>query len=372
MRLHAYTWNDFGAERSEIADDLLRSMAGDSLYPSVEAWLTKFRRLERPIPALVLVGPPGVWKSKTAQILSRFWGDRSAPSACRASQVLGRFSDPLLLNPVVWSDEHLARDERGRAQPERYRESISEVSHRVEPKGVAPVILHTALRHVISVNDLDLVFSREIEGDAVRATMDRFLVVRIDGTRMAAFEARWADTPELDALREGTPLLSHVQWLEQERACPDVGRFGIETHTDPDVLARAQFANDTLTLIMQVATDALLREAAASVPGQTGRCPIRVDGKRLRFVPRVLVELWSDARATRGFRGSAPTAAGVQRALEGAGFREVSGDGGPGGFVLSWPRYQQWLRLSEMYDVSEVAAAVKEISAACRQLPPGS
>lgn len=359
IKVAAYQWNDFAAVHHPIADELFRAMAGDR-YPALEAWLSKVRKLERPLPALVLVGAPGTWKSRTAQHLSRFWGDPDAPGACRASQVLGRFSGPLLSNPVVWSDESLATDERGRAQPERYRESISEIAHQVERKGLEPVILHSALRHVIAVNDIDLVFSREISGDAVRATMDRYLVVHIDADAVAAFETRWAGTPEIQRLRYGATMLEHVRWIETERAVPDQGRFGVATDTDPDDLARAKFRNDELNLILQVATDAVVDEAARSVPGQLERCPIAVVDGELRLRPRVISDLWPAARATRGQRGSQPTIERIGRVLDAAGFR--AGGGGPGGFRLDADMWVRWMRISEIYDPAAVLRALARAS----------
>lgn len=360
IRIAAYRWNTFEPTFHKIVDDLWRSMAGDK-YPTLEAWLTKFRALDKAIPALVLVGPKGVWKSKTSQTLSRFWGDPDAPTACRAQQVLGRFSAPLLSNPVVWSDENLAVDERGKEIPERYRESISERTHQIERKGIDPVTLHSALRHVISVNDLDKVFSREVHGDAVEATLDRYLVIDIDGERMRDFEARWAGTVELEALRGSgcVWMLEHVMWLEDHRAVPDMGRFCVETHTDPDVLRRARYRGDVLNLILQVATDALLAEAERSVRGDMSRMPLRLVDGQLRLAPRVVVNMWSEARATRGFRGSTPTIARVTEVLTGAGFR--AGDGGPDGFVFDAAEWGHWLRLGETFDVGAVQNALKRV-----------
>ena len=321
IQVRAYSWNEWPAVYHRCADELLRAMAGDR-YRLLEAWLFKVRDLDQALPALTLVGPPGTWKSRLSQTLSRFWGDRSAPTACRAEHVLRRFSGPLLGNPVIWSDEALALTEMGKSMPERYRESISELSHQIERKGQDPVTLHSATRHVISVNDEEKVFSVEVDSHSVEATIARFLVVRVDSERVMEFERRWERTRELGRLREGSSLLEHVRWLEENTVHVSEGRFFVATDTDPEMLRKARFADEVLTVCILIAIEALLLECKMSRPGALDRLPMFVDEEgTLRIAPARIAELWADSKATASSGLRKPTPARIGRTLTKAGFK---------------------------------------------------
>ena len=321
IHVGAYQWNDWPAVWHPIADEMLRAVCGLQ-YGRVEAWLHKFRDLDQPLPALTMIGSRGTWKSRISQTLSRFWGPPDAPTPCDASQVLNRFSGPLLSSPVIWSDEQLARSDTGRAIPEAYRRSITERVHAVERKGVDPVQLHTATRHVISVNDVDKVFGGEVDAASVEATIERYLIVQVDGDAVVTFETRWAGTAELGRLREGASLLEHVRWLETGVVHASAGRLFVATDTGADVLLQARFSDDTLSICMSIAIEALLGEGSHSVPGQLHRLPLVCDERgQLRMAPTRIVELWPDSKLAAGSGLRKPTTQKVGKLLAKAGFK---------------------------------------------------
>ncbi len=323
IQVPAYHWNSWEARYHQCADELLRALGGEQ-YWRLEAWLAKFTDLRQPLPALVLVGPRGVWKSRLAQILARFWSTSDAGNPCDAVQVLGRFSRPLLTSPVIHSDEAMARSESGKSIPEVYRRSIMSVVHQVEAKGVDPVTLHSAVRHIISVNDLDQVFGGgEVDAASVEATVERYLVIQIDAVAMAAWEARWAPYGEaLRALREGTPLLEHVAHLAAVSTYVGTCRLWVDTGTDRELLMRARFADDTLVMCMGIAVEALLAEPATSSPGQLARLPLVLDEQgHLRLSPGRIVDLWADSRLTAGSGLRKPTAQRVGQMMRKAGLK---------------------------------------------------
>lgn len=321
IHIPAYHWNDWAPIWHRVIDELLRAVAGDQ-YPKLEAWLSQSRDLEQPLPALTLIGERGTWKSRIAQSLSRFWGPSSVATPCSASQVLNRFSGPLLANPVIWSDEELARNETGRRIPEAYRRSISELVHAVERKGVDPVSLHTATRHVISVNDIDKVFGGEVDASSVEATIERYLVFQIAGERIRAFEAKWRNKPELDRARSGESILEHTRWLEENTSHESQGRLFVATDTDPELLLRARFSDDTLATAVNIAIDALFAETRLSVKGNIERLPLICDEQcNLRLSPVRIAALWSDSRLTAGLAIRKPTAQKLGRILQKAGFK---------------------------------------------------
>lgn len=365
INIPAYQWNDWAPRRHECADELLRAVGGEQ-YGRLEAWMGKLTDLRQPLPALVLVGPRGTWKSRIAQILSRFWGSAAAGSPSKATQVLGRFSRPLLDNPVVHTDEIMARAENGRAIPEIYRESISSTVHTVEAKGVDPVTLHTALRHVIAVNDLDQVFGGEVDATSVEATVERYLVVPTRAGPMAEFETRWAGTVELDALREGTPLLEHVAWLAQTSTYVGTCRLWVDTGTDRDTLMRARFSDDTLTVLVNIGIAALLGETGASHPGQLHRLPLVLgeDGL-LRYSPTRAIEAWPTSSLTVGSQLRKPTSAKAGKLLNKAGFKadplERASNSKWKAWVVDHELLKAFLAVEDTYTWDEIGCACEMV-----------
>lgn len=369
MAIHvpAYHWNEWAATRSQAADELLRALGG-SQYPRLEAWLAKFTDLRQPLPALVLVGPRGVWKSRLAQILSRFWASRHVGQPCDATQVLGRFSRPLLTCPVIHSDEAMAKSEAGRAIPEVYRTSITSTMHQVEAKGVDPVSLNTATRHIISVNHLDQVFGGEIDAASAEATAERYLVVEIDGGAMAAFEQRWEPYYEgLTALREGTPVLEHVAWLASTSTYTGTCRLWVDTGTDLELALRARFSDECLTICLTIAIEALLAEPATSNPGQIARLPLVLDeAGQLRLSPARIVGMWSDSKVAAGSAVRKPTAQRVGQMLQKAGLK--SDPKARASHSRQWKAWgvnhdtlRQFLHVEGTHDWSEIEQACETI-----------
>ena len=367
IHVPAYHWNDWTARYHQITDELLHYMAGGQ-YDRLEAWLSKFRDLLQPLPALTLIGPHRVWKSRTGHTLARFWGSREAGNPCDASQVLNRFSGPLLSNPVIHSDEQLAQSEMNKPIPAAYRRSITERVHAVERKGVDPVTLHSATRHIISVNDIDRVFGGgEVDAASVEATIERFLVIQVDAPAVAVFEKRWEGTAELDALREGTPLLEHVRWLEENRQHASTCRLWVETGTDPELLLQARFANDTLATCMLIAIHALLNETKTSHPGQLARLPLVCDKHgQLRLSPSRIVDLWPDSKLAAGSGLRKPTSHSVHGLLKKAGFKINPNERAYNSrqwraWALQHERLREFLHVEESHTWSEIEDAVERV-----------
>jgi hypothetical protein len=321
IRLQAYKWIDWEPRFSACCDELLRVIGGNN-YSLLESYLYKFRDLDQPLPALTLVGTQGVWKSQIAQALSRFWGHRDAPTPCRPEKVLFKFAAPLLQNPVIWSDEKLASDRGEHGIPERYRESISERVHQVEMKGVDPLTLFSCTRHVISVNEEEKVFSAEVDASSVEATMIRFLVLRIRKRVIERFEEKWTGTDELERLREGSALLEHVRWIEENTEHASQGRFWVDTASDLDMVWRARFADETLNYCLMIALDCLIAEQRHSVPGQVDRLPLVCDSEgQLRISPDRINAAWGDSDVVAGSRVKKPAPTTIGRYLIKAGFK---------------------------------------------------
>ena len=357
--MQAYKWCRYDAVYHEVADELLHAVAGEH-YPLLEAYLSQFRNLDQPLPALSLVGPRGIWKSRICEILSMFWTTPLAASPGKASKIMRRFNEHLLENPVIWSDEKLATSEHGRAQPEEYRQSITDRTHQVEPKGVKNCTLISAVRHVISVNDDEKIFSSEVDADSVEATMERFLLLYPDPDLVAAVERKWYKTPEMARLRAGKSLLEHIRWIEENRAYESRGRLFVKPHTEAQVLLRARFADDTIQYIWQVALEALEAEQGASHKNQLQRLPLVCDEEgQLRMSPGRVHSLWSSSPVTSGIAIRKPSVQRIGRALEKAGFKVDKGERASRSKHKGWrvrhDTLKQFLKVSDYAGWSDLA-----------------
>lgn len=321
MCCQAYKWVEWPAVYHPIADELLRAVSGVH-YEQLEAYLTQFRNLDQPLPALTLVGGKNTWKSRICEILARFWSSRDASMYGDAEKVMDRFNDHLLVNPVIWSEEELAATYNGRPRPEAYRKSITGKAHQIEGKFLPLVTLKSAVRHVISVNDDSKVFSAEVDENSIYATMERFLLLYTSTSAVEKLEDEWRDTVEMDRLRSGETLLEHVRWLEENKTHASEGRLFVAPHTAAQVLLRARFSDDTLVYIWQLALDALERETGYSSKNQIKRLPLICDEEgQLRLSPGRVHELWGVSPITAGPSIKKPTTQRIGQILLKAGFK---------------------------------------------------
>lgn len=320
--LQAYRWINWEPVYHQIADDLLRAVAGKH-YDLLERYLYQFRNLDQTLPALTFIGPRSTWKSRICEILSRFWTTSYGPAPGKAEKIMTRFNGHLVKNPVIWSDERLAVTYQGQPQPEAYRESITDRIQTIEIKGVDGIAtLVSAVRHVIAVNNDDKIFSSEVDADSIYATMERFLLFYTDTDRIAEVEKAWLSTPEMDRLRSGESLLEHIRWIEENKDFESQCRLFVKPHTDAQVLLRARFSDDTLHYIWQVAISALDQEGSFSSPGQIQRLPLIKDSKgRVYISPGRIHDLWSVSKVTAGARVGKPSSQKIGQILTQAGFK---------------------------------------------------
>lgn len=351
----SYLWIDWEPKYHKIVDDLLHTVAGEDKINDLLAYFSQFRNLKIPLPALTLIGPAGVWKSRICEIVSRFWTDRGVSHSGTATKALGRFNDCLLRNPVVWSDETLAQNSIGKPQPALYRESITARVQHVEQKRMATCKLMSCVRHVVSVNNDEQIFSHEVDTDSIAATMTRFFMLYVKADAVKAFEERWFGTTELDELREGSPLLEHIRWIETNFKATSAGRLFIAPHTDSSVLLRARFSDEILVCIWQIVLESLANEARMSAPGTNPeRLPVTVDSEgHLRISPAKISALWADSKAVSGTYLRKPTAQRIGYLLTKAGFKSKEFDSfrqhpGATGWMVDLEILRDFLSIAEI------------------------
>jgi len=365
LYLKAYDWIAWEPKFHQIAEELLIAVAGlraEDLF----AYLSQFRNLNQPLPALTLVGGPGVWKSRIMEILGRFWTDKEVSHTNRAEHALAKHNTCLLKNPTIWSDEQLVKTPMGKDQPELYRHSITSRVQFIEPKGLPIVALKTAARHLVSVNRDSHVFSSEVDADSIVATMERFLLIHVNEPAVAAFEAKWAGTDELNVLREGSSLLEYIRFIEENTNFKSEGRLFVAPRVDMSVLMRSRFRNDMLNYLWQIALDAIDFETRTSVPGHIDRLPLVVDhlGK-LRISPGRLHKLWATSKVVAGSGLKRPTTQHIGHLLTQAGFKkhrnERATKAPTGGWEVNLNTFKDFMEVSEVMSWDDFVSACLKV-----------
>ena len=143
-------------EWSPEVDQWLRLFAGQS-YPHLELWLAYATDLDKPCAALFLEGPPGAGKSLLAKGVSRLWTENQPTTL---EQAMGSFNAALVGCPLVFADETMPKDFRGRARTAELRELI-QVTPAVEAKKPPGFHSKRAVRCIIAANNKHVWMGRE-------------------------------------------------------------------------------------------------------------------------------------------------------------------------------------------------------------------
>jgi hypothetical protein len=222
----------------ERVDTWLRKLGGEN-YPDLERWLScvTFTR-DEPLAALYLDGPPGCGKSRLATTMARVWGRTTSPSDYSRASV-ARFNATLTDCPLVFADEgiRVAGTDQYQAS-EVFRTLVSEMAHKIEPKGKEVQTLHAALRVLVAANGPDGVpFKKALDADGLSAITERILYIRVPrnpvpdpddpGSEVDSI-ALWFREQDARSLFDAVP--GHMLWLrdnvgEKLRNGKRTGRF---------------------------------------------------------------------------------------------------------------------------------------------------
>lgn len=200
----------------------LQMLAGEE-YHNLETWLSWITDLSRPSVALFLEGVPGSGKSLLAKGLARIW-TKNQPTSLE--QALGAFNDSLADCPLVFADEILPKDFRGRGRTGELREFIQSDQRPYKRKYLPDATLKGCARVVIAANNRGILEGEEnLTANDVSAIVGRFL--HIEAPREAADLLRLVDTTGWVA---GDLIAKHVLWIVQNVPKPSrTPRFLVES-----------------------------------------------------------------------------------------------------------------------------------------------
>ena len=225
---------DFDAKTMVVAGCPIRPRLRPERNMEVEAFLETFKsealldwlafapRLDHPCKALYLWGPPDTGKSFLAKCLARLW-TTGAPTT--GEDLVASFNSSISKCPLIFCDERLPEELRGRAGTERFRYEIqatdrplnAKFQHRASLKGALRFVLAANHDHMIEVNDT-------LTNDDIEGIRQRLEVVNIKDKDPQKFlhsmgyekTARWVSEDV---------FAKHVLWLRDTRQLT-LNRFG--------------------------------------------------------------------------------------------------------------------------------------------------
>lgn len=205
-------------ERSMEVEAFLETFQSEALLD----WLAFAPRLDHPCKALYLWGPPDTGKSFLAKCLARLW-TTGAPTT--GEDLVAAFNSAIAKCPLIFCDERLPEELRGREGTERFRYEVQATTRPLNAKFRDRGSLVGALRFVLAANHAHMIEVNDtLTLDDVEGIRQRLEVVHIRDSRPRDYlhnlgyerTARW--------VTEDT-FAKHVLWLRDTRPLM-LNRFG--------------------------------------------------------------------------------------------------------------------------------------------------
>lgn len=209
-------------------DAWLRLMGGQHAEALLN-WLAFSTDPGKPLVSLVLIGAKSTGKSLLAKGLANLWTNASPP---KFRSAIGDFNAELMRCPLVFADEDLPRDSRGRVRTAEFRAFLQEGRHSINAKYKQPVTLIGYPRLIVAANNENVLDfgSENLSPDDLAAIQERLFVLQVSESC-----AQYLEKCDVGEWVRTNAIAAHALHLAQERIGRYHGRFGlkIETATGP-------------------------------------------------------------------------------------------------------------------------------------------
>jgi hypothetical protein len=192
----------------------------------INAWLKYSADNSRPSAALCLFGAKGVGKSLLAHGISQIW-ECQAPTSLKT---VAQWTDRILNCPLLFADEEMPRDSRGRVNTAWIRELIQARAIPLERKYMPGATISGSVRLIVAANNPEILRTDDpLTADDIAALAERFIFIKCNPAAEALFKG-WAAadpaaTAQLTEYWASEGIARHVLWLAENYEHTPQGRF---------------------------------------------------------------------------------------------------------------------------------------------------
>lgn len=184
-------------------------------------WLASLPRLDEPCAALYLEGAPRTGKTLLACGAARLW---TTERPTELDEALGTFNEALAKCPLVFGDEAVPTDARGKLRTEAIREFVQARVRPLKRKFMPNATLKGCIRLVLAANNKGLLHTTDnLTEHDIEALVERFFYLPVNPEAAAYL----ADVGPLETKRwlEEDMITEHIHWLYENVDVPRTGRF---------------------------------------------------------------------------------------------------------------------------------------------------
>jgi hypothetical protein len=263
----------------------LLALAGAEKIHSLLSWIAAVTLLERPCTALFLTGHKNTGKGLLVEGLAKLWTEVGQPTPLE--DVLGTsFNGSQIRCPLVWADERLPTDHRGRVLNAELRQYIQARRRPLRRKFLPNADMLGAVRVVISANNERVLSTTEdLSNHDIGAIVDRYLHIP---TRVEAYHYL-RDTPH-NTWVEHDIIAQHALWLRDNYVWEPNGRFLVHS-ADNALHSRLISSAGVRSAVLQFCVGYLLHPEPLDNHARAQQL-IRIHDDRLLVITQALTLAW--------------------------------------------------------------------------------
>lgn len=270
-------------------------------------WLASLPRLDEPCAALYLEGAPRTGKTLLACGAARLW---TTERPTELDEALGTFNEALAKCPLVFGDEAVPVDARGKLRTEAIREFVQARVRPLKRKFMPNATLKGCIRLVLAANNKGLLHTTDnLTEHDIEALVERFFYLPVNPEAAAYL----ADVGPLETKRwlEEDMITEHIHWLYENVEVPRTGRFLVSGEAS-DLAADLATSTGLRSSVCQWLVGFL--NNPKKFQANMLRDLVRVNAGRLLVNVRALAEAW-DTYVDDDLRRPKPTP--ISKALAG-------------------------------------------------------